>query len=180
MKYAQGGGLTPKGQVERERIRLEAADRFARGEATAVVATALRVGERQVRKWRQAWRNGGSDALRSKGPYSVERLSSAQWERLVRELERGPLAHGWSEDQSWTLGRIRIVIARTFHIGYTVQGVWHLLRRHGWSAQVPVRRALERDDAAVEVWKAEIWPRLKGRRRPVTPGSASPTRQARA
>ncbi|MFI9752322.1 winged helix-turn-helix domain-containing protein [Streptomyces collinus] len=26
-----------------------------------------------------------------------------------------------------------------------------MLRRHGWSAQVPVRRALERDDEAIEV-----------------------------
>jgi transposase len=180
MKYAQGGGLTPKGQLERERIRLEAADRFARGEGTAVVAAELRVGERQVRKWRQSWREGGTQSLRSKGPHSVERLSPAQWERLARELGRGPMAHGWSEDQCWTLGRIRTVIARLFHVGYTVQGVWHLLRRHGWSAQVPARRALERDDTAVEVWKAEVWPRLKGLRRPVAPGSASLTRRGRA
>lgn len=116
--------MTPKGQVERERVRLEAADRFARGEATAQVAATLRVGERQVRKWRQAWRQGGAQALRSKGPHSVERLSPAQWDSLVRELERGPLALGWSEDQCWSLGRIHVVIARRFHIGYTVQGVW--------------------------------------------------------
>nr|WP_244953220.1 winged helix-turn-helix domain-containing protein [Streptomyces ipomoeae] len=26
-----------------------------------------------------------------------------------------------------------------FRVGYTVQGVWKLLRRHGWSARAPVR-----------------------------------------
>ncbi|MEU1276596.1 winged helix-turn-helix domain-containing protein [Streptomyces sp. NPDC005799] len=31
--------------------------------------------------------------------------------------------------------------------------MWKLLRWHGWSAQVPVRRALERDEEAIEVWK---------------------------
>ncbi|TCJ31773.1 transposase, partial [Parafrankia sp. BMG5.11] len=31
MRYATGGGLTPAGQVERERVRLAAADRFAAG-----------------------------------------------------------------------------------------------------------------------------------------------------
>ena len=34
------------------------------------------------------------------------------------------------------------------------------MRRHGWSCQVPVRQALERDDAAVAVWKAEVWPQI--------------------
>ncbi|WP_415365518.1 helix-turn-helix domain-containing protein [Saccharothrix sp. BKS2] len=86
MRYAQGGGLTPREQRARERIRLEAGARFARGERTAVVAAGLRVGVRQVEKWRRGWREGGLDALRSAGPMSVERLSPVQWERLVREL----------------------------------------------------------------------------------------------
>ena len=33
------------------------------------------------------------------------------------------------------------------------------MHRHGWSAQVPVRRALERDEEAIAVWKAEVGPR---------------------
>jgi transposase len=39
--------------------------------------------------------------------------------------------------------------------------VWKLMRRHGWSCQVPVRQALERDEAAVAVWKAEVSPEIK-------------------
>ncbi|MET9832332.1 winged helix-turn-helix domain-containing protein [Streptomyces sp. NPDC006385] len=66
-----------------------------------------------------------------------------------------------------------------FHVGYTIQGVWKMLRRHGWSAQVPLRRAIERDDEAVEVWKAEVWPQVKGPRRTWEPASASRTRRAR-
>ncbi|MCX4538923.1 MULTISPECIES: winged helix-turn-helix domain-containing protein [unclassified Streptomyces] len=66
-----------------------------------------------------------------------------------------------------------------FHVGYTVQGVWKLLRRHGWSAQMPARRALERDDGAIEVWKREVWPQIKPPRRPGTAGYASRTRQTR-
>ncbi|MFI5571341.1 winged helix-turn-helix domain-containing protein [Streptomyces sp. NPDC051740] len=45
---------------------------------------------------------------------------------------------------------MKLLIGRLFHVGYTVQGVWRLLKRHhGWSCQVPVRRALERDEAAI-------------------------------
>ncbi|MER6076253.1 winged helix-turn-helix domain-containing protein [Streptomyces sp. NPDC001817] len=39
--------------------------------------------------------------------------------------------------------------------------MWKLLRRRGWSCQVPVRRAVERDGEAVEVWKERVWPRVK-------------------
>ncbi|MEU3282763.1 winged helix-turn-helix domain-containing protein, partial [Streptomyces antibioticus] len=53
------------------------------------------------------------------------------------------------------------------------------LKRHGWSCQVPVRHAIERDEEAIEMWKDEVWPRLKGPRRTWAPISASRTRQAR-
>ncbi|MGW5247330.1 IS630 family transposase, partial [Streptomyces sp. NPDC004129] len=37
MRYAQGGGLTAERRAFRERIRLEAAERFAAGVKTAAV-----------------------------------------------------------------------------------------------------------------------------------------------
>jgi transposase len=37
-------------------------------------------------------------------------------------LRRGPLVHGFADDQRWTLGRIRTLIGRLFHVGYTVEG----------------------------------------------------------
>jgi hypothetical protein len=38
------------------------------------------------------------------------------------------------------------------------------MRRPGWSGRVPVRQAVERDEEAVAVWKAEVWPDIKARR----------------
>jgi transposase len=61
----------------------------------------------------------------------------------------GQLAAG-SEDQRWTLARIRDLVARRFGVRYTVLGIWYLLRRLGWTCQMGARRAIERDDAAVE------------------------------
>ena len=110
---------------------------------------------------------------------SREKLSPRQWARLELELRKGPLAHGFASDQRWTLGRIKTLIGRLFHIGYTPEGVWQLMRRHGWSCQVPVRQALERDEDAVAVWKAEVWPEIKEWRATWAPTSASRTRQAR-
>ncbi|MFF6904104.1 winged helix-turn-helix domain-containing protein [Streptomyces hydrogenans] len=168
MRYAQGGGFTAQEQQRRERVRLEAAERFEQGDGNRVIAADLRVTVRSVERWsggaverwRQAWRQGGSPGLESKGPQSLPRLGERQFAQLERELEKGPLAHGW-EDQRWTLARIKALIGRRFHVSYTVQGVWKLMRRNGWSCQQPVRRAIERDDEAVEVWKKQVWPQVK-------------------
>ena len=99
-------------------MRLDAAGRFARGDSIAEIAADLRVTERTVRRWRQAWRDGGTAALRSQGPVSRERLSPRQWARLEAELRKGPLAHGFAGGQRWTLGRIKTLIGRLFHVGY--------------------------------------------------------------
>jgi transposase len=99
------------------------------GTASAEVARDLRVTEGSVRRWRRAWRAGGTQALRSRGPVSRERLSPRQWARLEAGLKRGPLAHGFAGDQYWTLGRIKTLTGRLFHVGYTVEGVWSLLKR---------------------------------------------------
>ena len=52
--------------------------------------------------------------------------------------------------------RIKTLIGRLFHVGYTIEGTSKLMRRHGWSAQVPVRQAMERDDEAVAVQGAGV------------------------
>ncbi|MER5845652.1 winged helix-turn-helix domain-containing protein [Streptomyces sp. NPDC002012] len=45
-----------------------------------------------------------------------------------------------------------------------------------WSWQQPARRAIERDDSAVELWKREVWPQVKARRRSAEPESFARTR----
>jgi transposase len=169
--------LTDAGRAARERIRLQAVERFEGGEKNAEIAAALRVSERSVERWRRSWRERGQVGVLSKGSPGRSRLSEAQVARLGRELERGPLVHGWM-DQRWTLARVKTLIGRLFHISYTVQGTWQLLKRQGWTWQQPARRAIERDDAAVEVWKKETWPRVRALRRSAVPGSSSRMRPA--
>ncbi|MCW2913045.1 MAG: transposase, family [Actinomycetia bacterium] len=44
----------------------------------------------------------------------------------------GPAAHGWDEDQQWTLARVAQVIRELFGQEYTLRGVSYLLHRIGW------------------------------------------------
>jgi transposase len=145
--------------------------------AVAGIAAELRVSERSVQRWRRAWEAGGAPGLASKGQAARCRLSGDQLAELDRVLDAGPAAAGW-EDQRWTLARVRDLIAAKFKVQYTIPGTWYLLRRRGWSCQLGARRATERDDGAIEVWKKEAWPRVKAPRRPSAAGSSSRTRPA--
>ena len=177
MRYAQGGGLTAEGRRRRELVRLEAGRRFEQGAPAAVIAAELRVSERSVRRWRQAWQAAGLAGLASRGQAAQCRLDEEQLAALDVALGAGPLAAGWT-DQRWTLARVRDLVASKFGEQYTVPGIWYLLRRRGWTCQLGARRAIERDDGAVEVWKKETWPRIKAPRRPSAAGSSSKTSAA--
>ena len=177
MRYAQGGGLTAEARRRRELVRLAVVEMFERRVPTPGIAAGLRVSERSVQRWRRAWEAGGAPALASKGQAARCRLSGDQLAELDRVLDAGPAGAGW-QDQRWTLARVRDLIAARFRVRYTIPGVWYLLRRRGWSCQLGARRAVERDDGAVEVWKKETWPRVKGRRRPSAAGSSSRTSPA--
>lgn len=163
MRYPDGGGLSARGRVRREAVRLQAAAWFAQGVEAAEVARRLRVSRNSVYVWRRRWRAGGERALASKGPGgAVCRLNETQLARLRTELDRGPAAHGWGEDQRWTLARITALIGRLFHLHYTLRGTSYLLHRIGWSPQVPAHRAAERDEAAITAWRTQRWPSVKG------------------
>ncbi len=117
---------------------MEAAERFAQGDENSVIAHDLRVSVRSVRRWRRVWSQNGPWALTSQGPASLPLLNDELFAVLERELAKGPVAHGWP-DQTRTLSRIKTLIGRRFHKSCTVQGVAALLKRHGWSCQVPAR-----------------------------------------
>ncbi|MEV4049528.1 winged helix-turn-helix domain-containing protein [Streptomyces sp. NPDC049744] len=177
MRYPQGGGLTAERRAFRESIRMQAADLFVLGNDNAVVAKELRVSVRSVQRWRRAWENGGTAALASAGPASRPKLSEELFAVLEQELAKGPVAHGWP-DQTWTLARIKTLIGRRFHKSMTLSAIAQMLHRHGFSHQVPARRAVERNEEAVTGWVKETWPNVETPWRRSGPGSASKTKPA--
>ena len=163
MRYADGGGLTAEGRARREKVRLQAAEMFAQDADPVQIARSLRVSTKSVYQWRRAWRAGGQEALASRGPGgSACRLGESQVEELRAALEAGPAAHGWAQDQRWTLARATSLAARLFGVSYTLRGMSFLLHRIGYSPQVPVHRAVERDEAAIAGWRAVTWAKARG------------------
>jgi transposase len=179
MRYGDGGGLTARGRAQREAVRRQAAQMFAAGATPVQVATRLRVTPKSARSWRRAWQNGGTAALASTGPGGARcRLDAEQITQLEAALDAGPAAHGWIEDQRWTLARVAMLIKELFGVGYTLKGVSVLLHRIGFSPQVPVHRAAERDEKKITEWREATWPEIKGRPATWARGSPSPTSPA--
>jgi putative transposase len=144
-------------------VRLQAAQMFEQKLRADQIAVCLRVSTKSVYQWRRRWTTGGMAALASRGPGgAVCRLSQEQLTRLAYELDRGPAAHGWTEDQRWTLARVAAVITRLFGVHYTLRGVSYLLHRIGWSPQKPTHRAIERDEDAIAAWRTLTWAKVRG------------------
>jgi transposase len=163
----------PAAQRERDRLqarRLRAAELFAAGVRQAEVARQLEVSAQAVSVWYGRFKAGGIEALGSRGPSGpTPRLSDDQLATVEQALLEGATAHGFA-GELWTLDRIAIVIERLTGVQHHPAHVWALLRhRLGWSAQRPKRRAVERDQAAIDRWVKERWPRIKE-----TPNGAEP------
>jgi transposase len=158
-----GGGLSAQGRARREKLRLQAAQMFEQGIKPVRVACQLRVSTKSAYQWRRRWRAGGQEALTSRGPGGAAcRLDERQLARLRAALDLGPAAYGWDQDQRWTLARVTALIARLFHLRYTLRGTSYLLHRMGFSPQVPVHRAAERDEAAIAAWRTGTWAKARG------------------
>ena len=176
MRYGDGGGVGPNGRARREQIRRRAAGMFGDGMNGVQGAAALEISTKSAYAWKRAWTAGGEQALASKGapgpdPVLPERLVH----KLIAKLNEGPAAVGWTEDQRWTLARIRTLIGRMFHITVSIATVSQILHRAGFTPQQPIQRAAERDETAIEHWRRYQWPAVKESRADWARGSVSST-----
>ena len=144
-----------------EQRRLEAARLFAAGVHQAEVARRLGATPTSVNRWYQAWKGQGEEGLKRKGPPGYKpRLSPEQLEQLEEALLAGPAAAGYATEL-WTAPRVRKLIWDRFRVRYHESHVWLLLRKLGWTCQKPAKRALERDEEAIQHWVKRRWPRVK-------------------
>jgi len=152
---------TPGKPDELERRRLRGIELLEAGHRPCEVAEMLGVSRGSVSQWKKIYRRDGPEGLKAKPhPGPRPKLTARQCRKLARLLLKGPRAHGYPT-QLWTLPRVSEVIGKHFDVRYDPSGVWHLLRRMGWSCQKPERRARERDEQAIRQWRRKDWPRIK-------------------
>ena len=149
----------------REWRRLRALQLKEHGWYQRDIAEALGVAEDTVGRWIARARVGGREALRARhGPGRPPRLTPLQRRLIPEFLWHGPEAYGF-RGEVWTCARIGKVIEQEFGASYHKGHVARLLKELRWTPQVPIRRAIQRDEAAIESWRSEVWPELLKRSR---------------
>ena len=134
-----------------------------------MVAEAQHVSYEAVRVWFHKWQAGGAEAACAQQPLGARpRLSKEQLAELEAALLAGP-SHWGHKTELWTLARIADLVHKLFGVRYHPSHVFKLLRGMGWSCQRPTRQAKERDEAAIEQWLREDWPRVKKGHKPPEP-----------
>ena len=131
----------------------------------AEIARRLGVSRATVSDWVKQLEKGGLSQLRSRPSTGrPSKLTQVQERDLMRCLKRGALVAEFPTAR-WTLRRISVLIKRKFGVTYHPNHLSRLLARLGWSPQVPLPQAGERDADLVAAWLKKDWPRIKKARR---------------
>jgi transposase len=149
----------------REGRRFRAVELAQQGWTQRAIAAALGVSHGAVGQWLSRAKQGGVEALRRHpAPGPQPKLTSEERAQLPALLARGAEAYGFRGDL-WTTKRVAAVIEREYSVRYHPAHVSRLLRALRWTSQKPVKRATQRDEAAVAQWYAERWPAIQKRGR---------------
>lgn len=139
---------------------MRALDLKQQGWRQRLIASALGASEVSVSRWLARGRLGGRAALRARpAPGRPPKLSAQQQNLIPEFLWHGAEAYGF-RGEVWTCARIAKVIEEEFGVVYHKDHVSRLLKELQWTPQVPIKRAIQRDEKAIARWRVEVWPEL--------------------
>jgi transposase len=145
----------------REGRRLRAWELKEQGWPQRRIAQALGVSESAVSQWRTRARVEG---LRHRPPPGAPpRLNPEQRARIPELLRRSPAQYGF-QGEVWTGKRVAVLLWEEFGVRYHPAHLSRLVRAVGCRLRKPVRRASQRDEAAIAAWRTERWPALQRKR----------------
>src|SRR5437870_2938681 len=117
------------------------------------IAGTLGVSRMSVSRWLARAREGGPAALRARPSAGAPpKLPAAQKALIPEFLWHGAEAYGFRGDV-WTCARIAQVIEWECGVAYHKDHVSRLLKELGWTPQIPITRAIQRDEVAIKDWR---------------------------
>ena len=124
------------------------------------IAAALGVTAAAVSQWvNSACANAEAWRAKPQG-HRPPKLTDEELRRIPDLLSHGAEAYGF-RGQLWTCARVAEVLREEFEVSYHKAYVSRLLKALKWTPQMPMERASQRDEKAIEKWRVEIWPALK-------------------
>jgi transposase len=150
-----------------EEIRRMAVERVQEGEAPSAVIASYGFCRTTIYKWLRKVRRGGrgDPLLSSKGTGRPPKLTGKQERQVFRWINgKDPRQYGF-DFGLWTRQIVAALIAERFAIELSLASVGKLLANLNLTPQKPLKRAYERDPAAIDAWKRKIYPQLAARAR---------------
>jgi transposase len=140
--------------------------RVQEGERPREVIRAYGLCRTTIYKWLRAAKRGGPAALASrKGTGRPQKLTAKQKPQVRRWIcGKDPRQYGF-DFGLWTRKIVAALIQQRMGVRLSIPSVGRLLAELEITPQKPLRRAYERDPAAVEQWKREQYPALEKRAR---------------
>lgn len=147
-----------------EKIRRMAVQRVKEGEKPSAVVTSFGLCRTSIYPWLRAESKKGEQALAaSKHPGRTPALTPRQKLQVRRWIcGKDPRQYGF-DFGLWTRKIVSKLIQEKLGATLGLTAVGRLLHSLDITPQKPLRRAYERDPAAIEKWKSEVYPRLRSR-----------------
>lgn len=124
------------------------------------IAAFFNKGVSTVYQWIAMADEQGLDALDRTYSQRQGKLPEEAWQQVERIISESALDHGFDEDY-WSLPRIQILIEREFEVSYHQGHLSKIMKRRGFSWQVPIRRHPKSDEQEKRTWVNEELPRLE-------------------
>ena len=156
--------LSPEAQAE---LRQRVINAVSGGMTQAGAARVFGVSRWSVVQWVNAQRSHGAKALlakpRGRRVGEAGKLTMAQAKR-ARALVVGKMPEQLKLPfYLWTRAAVQKLIEREYRVRLSLSAVGGYLQRWGLTAQRPIKRAYERNEAAIAQWLAEVYPKIATR-----------------
>jgi transposase len=145
-----------------EAMRERAVRRVQEGESPEVVAKIFGVGRTALYRWLSEYRKGGWEALKAKPLFGrPPKLDEKKLKWIYRTVaQKNPMQFKF-EFGLWTREMVAVLINEKFGIKLSAISVGRLLAQLGITAQKPLHRAIDRDEALVQKWLKTEYPKIK-------------------
>ena len=145
-----------------EAMRERAVRRVQEGESPEVVAKVFGIGRAAIYRWLSQYRRGGWGALKAKPLFGrPPKLDGKKLKWVYDTVTRkNPMQLNF-EYALWTREMVARLIQDRYNVRLSAVSVGRLLAQLGITAQKPLHRAIERDEALVQRWLKEEYPKIK-------------------